>query len=145
MNGIRTLIKQTEERFLTPSTLCAHLEMTAVYKPGISHQTPNLLKPWSWTPSLKPWEITYLLLISYWVFGTLLEKIKWTKQWCIREEYSHTYFYRQCVALHCFGWGIWRKPEKPNEIFSFSQLYICVRTDFLHAPQSKQNSATHWM
>lgn len=53
-NGISTIIKEAPEGSLAPFTMWGHSEKTALYEPGTeSHQTSNLLAPWSQTPSLQ--------------------------------------------------------------------------------------------
>ena len=50
MNGISDLIKETAESSFTPSTMWWCSMKMAIYEPGnSSHQTQNLLVPWSWT------------------------------------------------------------------------------------------------
>lgn len=63
MNGINAFVKGTLESSSTLSALCPHSEKLAAYEPGCgTHQTLNLLEPWSWSHLADLWEINFCRL-----------------------------------------------------------------------------------
>lgn len=73
MNGFHALVKETPGSSLDPSTIRGYSEKTANFElEGVSHQTLNLLSPWSWTfPVSRAVGSEILLFISHIIYGFL--------------------------------------------------------------------------
>lgn len=88
MNGMSALMKETLESCLAPSTTPAVRRQPSVNQEAGSHQTQNLLVPWSWTsPSLQMWE-TISIVYNLW-YSAIIVWMDWdTRLNCLVQKFS---------------------------------------------------------
>lgn len=107
MDGINGLTKETPECFFAPFAMWGHYEKITIYEPGSrSHQTLNLIAPWSWTSNLQKCDKYISVADSHLVYCILIQWPQKTKTVFSFQSFSHHHANRSgwwvlVYLLHC--------------------------------------------